>query len=180
MSRCPPLLVSRLHVCGLCSCCCCPLLSVVTPATTDADVMALIDNRRGLRHNATGSVWRSGEGKHMGHGWSGALSCTDKHILPWRTWCHYGCATLAVVAVAVVTLATGHAISSSPPPPHAPCALINMCVSHCCAAVYDVTQRETLEGLRRVWLGELTAFGLHPDTAYMLVGNKVDQVRTLM
>ena len=44
-----------------------------------------------------------------------------------------------------------------------------------CAAVYDVSSRESFEGLE-VWLNELDAYATKKDVVKMLVANKIDKV----
>ncbi len=43
-------------------------------------------------------------------------------------------------------------------------------------AVYDVTARDTFEGLP-TWFNELETFSTSPEVVKIIVGNKVDKVR---
>lgn len=45
--------------------------------------------------------------------------------------------------------------------------------------VYDVTRRETFTNLSKTWAKELERYCTDPDSIKILVGNKVDRVRSL-
>lgn len=62
-------------------------------------------------------------------------------------------------------------------------SLITVLFSECletklsyCAAVYDVTRRETFTNLSDIWAKEIDLYATNQDCIKMLVGNKVDKV----
>lgn len=48
-----------------------------------------------------------------------------------------------------------------------------------CDAVYDVTSRDSFEGLE-IWLNELDTYATKKDLIKMLVANKIDMVRLVI
>ena len=48
-----------------------------------------------------------------------------------------------------------------------------------CCAVYDVTQRDSLDNLSTKWMRDFKEYG-RPDAVQMVVGNKIDLVRVVI